>query len=99
MHAFGSPADVTAGLLGWPGGFGTGALIGIKGTGSCGAGPARHMAAAGVRVVEAAQSDRQDRRRKGKSDPLDSVSAAWGARSGRPAYPRAATARRGRSGC
>ena len=57
-------------LLGWLGGFGTVALVGIEGTGSYGAGLARHMAAAGVRVVEVDRSDRQDRRRQGKSDPL-----------------------------
>ena len=70
-------------LLGWLGGFGTVALAGIEGTGSYGAGLARHVAAAGIRVVEAARSDRQDRRRQGKSDPLDAVSAARAAQSGR----------------
>ena len=59
-----------AGLLGWLGGFGTVCLVGIEGTGSYGAGLARHMSAAGVRVVEVDRSDRQDRRRAGKSDPL-----------------------------
>ena len=39
-------------LLGWLAGFGAVALVGIEGTGSYGAGLARHMAAAGVRVVE-----------------------------------------------
>ena len=57
-------------LLGWLGGFGTVALAGIEGTGSYGAGLARHAAAAGVRVVEVDRSDRQDRRRQGKSDLL-----------------------------
>jgi transposase len=72
-----------AGLLGWLGGFGTVALVGIEGTGSYGAGLARHVTAAGIRVVEAGRSDRQDRRRQGKSDPLDAVSAARAAQSGR----------------
>jgi transposase len=70
-------------LLGWLGGFGTVCLAGIEGTGSYGAGLARHLAAAGVRVVEVDRSDRQDRRRAGKSDPLDAVSAARAAQSGR----------------
>ena len=70
-------------LLGWLGGFGTVALVGIEGTGSYGAGLARHVAAAGIRVVEVDRSDRQDRRRLGKSDPLDAVSAARAAQSGR----------------
>jgi transposase len=70
-------------LLGWLGGFGTVVLVGIEGTGSYGAGLARHMSAAGVRVVEVDRADRQDRRRQGKSDPLDAVSAARAAQSGR----------------
>jgi transposase len=70
-------------LLDWLGGFGTVCLVGIEGTGSYGAGLARHVAAAGVRVVEVDRADRQDRRRAGKSDPLDAVSAARAAQSGR----------------
>jgi transposase len=70
-------------LLGWLSGFGTVELVGIEGTGSYGAGLARHLAAAGVRVVEVDRSDRQDRRRQGKSDPLDAVSAARAAQCGR----------------
>ena len=58
-------------LLGWLGGFGTVCLVGIEGTGSYGAGLARHITAAGIRVVEVDRSDRQDRRRQGKSDPLE----------------------------
>jgi transposase len=72
-----------AGLLGWLGGFGTVCLVGIEGTGSYGAGLARHMSAAGVRVVEVDRSDRQGRRRQGKSDPLDADWAARAAQSGR----------------
>jgi len=80
-------------LLAWLGGFGTVCLAGIEGTGSYGAGLARHIAAAGVRVVEVDRADRQDRRRAGKSDPLDAVSAARAAQSG-----RAAGAPKGRDG-
>ena len=80
-------------LLEWLCGFGTVCLVGIEGTGSYGAGLARHIAAAGIRVVEVDRSDRQDRRRQGKSDPLDAVSAARAAQSG-----RAAGAPRGRDG-
>ena len=50
-------------------------MVGVEGTGSYGAGLARYVARRGVRVVEAGWADRQDRRRKGKSDPLDAVSA------------------------
>jgi transposase len=44
-----------ASLPGWLAGFGTVALVGTEGTGSYGAGLARHLAAAGVRVAEAAR--------------------------------------------
>ena len=80
-------------LIAWLQGFGTVCLVGIEGTGSYGAGLARHFATAGIRVVEVDRSDRQDRRRQGKSDPLDAVSAARAALSG-----RAAGAPRGRDG-
>jgi transposase len=80
-------------LPGWLGGFGHVALVGVEGTGSYGAGLARHLAAAGVRVVEVDRADRQDRHRQGKSDPLDAVSAARAAQSG-----RAAGAPKGRDG-
>src|SRR5260370_26577673 len=62
-------------LLGWLGGFGTVALVGIEGTGSYGAGLARHVTAAGIPVLEVDRSDRQDRRRRGKTRPLDAGSA------------------------
>ena len=81
VQEFPATAGGYAGLLGWLGGFGTVALVGIEGTGSYGAGLARHVAAAGIRVVEVNRSDRQDRRRQGKSDPLDAVSAAQSGRA------------------
>jgi transposase len=93
VQEFPASAAGYARLLDWLGGFGTVCLVGIEGTGSYGAGLARHMAAAGVRVVEVDRSDRQDRRRAGKSDPLDAVSAARAALSG-----RAAGAPKGRDG-
>ena len=86
-------------LLGWLGGFGTVCLVGIEGTGSYGAGLARHLAAAGVRVVEVDRSDRQDRRRR--ASPIRSMrSAPPGPRSpaGPAARPRAGMARSRRSG-
>src|SRR4029450_9236747 len=55
----------------------------IEGPGSYGAGLSRHVTAAGIRVVEVGRFDRQERRRQGKSDPLDAVSAARAAQSGR----------------
>jgi transposase len=86
-------------LLGWLGGFGTVALVGIEGTGSYGAGLARHVTAAGIRVVEVDRSDRQDRRRQGKSDRW-TPSARPGLRgpAGPAARRRAGTAPWRRSG-
>src|SRR2546427_1008116 len=80
---FPAPRAGYAGLLSWLGGLGAVCLIGIEGTGSYGAGLARYVATAGIRVVEVDRSDRQDRRRQGKPDPLDAVSAARAAQSGR----------------
>ena len=81
-------------LRSWLGGFGDLALAGVEGTGSYGAGLARYLAAAGIRVVEAVRADRQDRRRQGKSDPLD-ASAGRGPRrpAEQPGRPGAGTAR------
>src|ERR1700676_2623203 len=83
VREFPATAAGYARLLGWLGGFGTVCLVGIEGTGSYGAGLARHVTAAGIRVVEVDRSDRQDRRRQGRSDPVDAVSAARAAQSGR----------------
>jgi transposase len=85
VREFPATAAGYGGLLGWLAGFGPVGLVGVEGTGSYGAGLARHLAAAGVRVVEVDRPDRQDRRRDGKSDPLDAVSAARAALSGRAA--------------
>jgi transposase len=50
VQEFPATAAGYAGLLGWLGGFGTVALAGIEGTGSYGAGLARYITAAGIRV-------------------------------------------------
>ena len=85
VREFPATAAGYADLLSWLGSFGDLALVGVEGTGSYGAGLARHLAAARVRVVEVDRADRQDRHRQGKSDPLDAVSAARAAQSGRAA--------------
>lgn len=87
-----TPAGYRA-LLDWLNGFGTVDLIGIEGTGSYGAGLARFVTDASVRVVEVDRADRAARRRAGKSDPLDAVAAARAALSG-----KAAGASKGRDG-
>ena len=89
VQEFPATAAGYASLLSWLRGFGTLAVAGVEGTGSYGAGLARHLAAAGVRVVEVDRPDRQDRARQGKSGP-----AMRSARRGR----RCPGGRRGRRG-
>ena len=63
-------------MLAWIGEFGDLARIGVEGTGSYGAGLTRHLAKAGVMILEVDRPDRSDRRRKGKDDDLDAINAA-----------------------
>jgi len=63
-------------LLRWLRGYGDVSLIGVEGTGSYGAGLARYLAREGVSVVEVIRPNRQLRRRRGKSDPVDAEAAA-----------------------
>jgi transposase len=50
--------------------------VGIEGTGSYGAGLARMLTAAQVRVIEVDRPNRKARRSRGKSDPVDAEAAA-----------------------
>jgi transposase len=70
-------------LLGWLKTFGDVTKVGVEGTGSYGAGLTRHLRRAGVRVIEVDRPNRDERRRSGKSDPLDAVEAARAALGGR----------------
>jgi transposase len=70
-------------LTDWLCSFGPLGRVGVEGTGSYGAGLTRHLHAAGIPVVEVNRADRAARRQHGKSDPLDAVSAARAALSGR----------------
>jgi transposase len=76
---FPATAEGYAQLLDWLGGHGQLARAGVEGTGSYGAGLARFLAGAGVQVLEVTRPNRQRRRRLGKSDPVDAVSAALAA--------------------
>jgi transposase len=80
--SFPATEDGYAQLLGWLRGHGELARVGVEGTGSYGAGLARCLAAQGVVVLEVPRPDRQRRRRHGKSDPADAVSAALAALNG-----------------
>lgn len=69
-------------LHAWLSGQGEVITIGIEGTGSYGAGLARHLRGVGVGVIEVDRPDRRARRRKGKSDPLDAIAAARAVQAG-----------------
>ena len=56
--------------------------VGVEGTGSYGSGLARHLADAGVAVIEVNRPNRQVRRRYGKSDTVDAIAAARAVISG-----------------
>ena len=56
--------------------------VGVEGTGTYGAGITRHLALAGIPVLEVTGPDPSLRRAKGKDDALDAVAAAQAARTG-----------------
>src|SRR5487761_1106928 len=70
-------------LLAWLESFGEVTKIGVEGTGSYGSGLTRHLRRAGVQVIEVDRPNREERRRSGKSEPLDAAAAARAALSGR----------------
>lgn len=78
-------------LAKWISSFGRVVLVGVEGTGSYGAGLTRHLMTQGLDVREVNRTNRQHRRRHGKSDPADAVAAAKavasGEASGRPRCP------------
>jgi transposase len=63
-------------LVCWAQGFGPVRCAGVEGTGSYGAGLARHLKAAGIAVVEVERPKRRHLKRNGKSDPKDAEAAA-----------------------
>lgn len=84
------PADARgyASMVAWMRAFGRVEAAGVEGTGGYGAGLARALDAAGVRVLEVSAPDRSERRRRGKSDGIDPET---GGRRSR--VPRSASAR------
>jgi len=77
-----TPAGYHA-LSSWLVSFGTVERVGVEGTGTYGAGLARHLAVSGITVIEVDRPNRQERRRNGKSDELDAIEAARAVVSGR----------------
>jgi transposase len=69
-------------LVGWAETFGEVEAFGVEGTGCYGAGLNRHLRGRGFLVIEVIRPNRQTRRRKGKSDPVDAEAAARAVLSG-----------------
>jgi transposase len=63
-------------LLSWVRRHGRVVAVGVEGTGAYGAGLTRFLIAQDVVVIEVNRPNRQQRRRRGKSDPTDAESAA-----------------------
>lgn len=82
-HSFSTTRAGYRALIRWVRSFGDVMRIGVEGTGSYGAGLARHLTEAGIEILEVDRPDRSDRRRKGKDDDLDAISAARAALHGR----------------
>ncbi|HVV75177.1 MAG TPA: IS110 family transposase [Mycobacteriales bacterium] len=71
-----------ADLLRWLTELGELDRVGIEGTGSYGATLTRFLAERGVTVIEVDRPNRKERRRAGKSDPIDAINAARAVQSG-----------------
>jgi transposase len=80
--SFEANAKGYAALGRWLEGFGTLVRVGVEGTGSYGTGLARHLQDHDVEVVEVNRPNRQMRRQRGKSDPVDAEAAARSALNG-----------------
>ena len=69
-------------LVAWARSFGRLERAGVEGTGSYGAGLARHIAERGIAVIEVNRPDKSTRRRRGKTDAIDAESATRAVLSG-----------------
>lgn len=69
-------------MLAWFRSHGELLRVGVEQTGSYGAGITRHLALAGVPVLEVTGPDRAQRRGRGKDDDLDAIAAAQAALTG-----------------
>jgi transposase len=83
VESFSTTVAGNEALLAWMTGFGTVERVGVEGTGSYGASLARFLAEAGVEVLEVDRPNRQERRRKGKTDIVDAIEAARAAQGQR----------------
>ena len=83
-QAFSTTAAGYRAMLRWFGSKGDVGRVGVESTGTYGAGITRHLALAGIPVLEVTRPDLAARRRQGKDDQIDAVAAAhaalWGQR-------------------
>ena len=82
IESFGADEVGYQDLLGWLASFGAVTLVGVEGTGSWGVGLARFLHDHDIETVEVDRPNRQKRRKRGKSDPIDAEAAARAALSG-----------------
>jgi len=68
-------------LVAWLGSFGVVAKVGVEGTGTYGVGLVRHLRKAGIEVLEVNRPNREERRRNGKSDPVEAARAVLSGRA------------------
>jgi transposase len=83
VESFATSVEGNQQLLAWMAGFGPVARVGVEGTGSYGASLARFLREAGVEALEVDRPNRQERRRKGKTDTVDAIEAARAAQGQR----------------
>jgi Transposase len=93
VREFPATAAGYADLLRWLSGFGDLGLVGVEGTGSYGAGLARYLAAAGIRVVEAARAGGIATGRASRTRWTRSARRGPRSPGGRPGRRRGGTAR------
>jgi len=74
-------------LLRWARALGPVVTFGVEGTGSFGAGLTRFLQEQGCSVIEVVRPNRQIRRRRGKSDPVDAEAAARAVLAGEASSP------------
>jgi hypothetical protein len=99
-HAFSTTRAGYRALLRWMTGFGQLQRVGVEQTGSDRAGVVRHLALAGVPVLEVTAADQAERRSRGKDNTLDAILAREPrSKASGSASPRAVTARSRRCGC
>jgi len=88
VATFGTDLASCVALADWLESLGPLRVVGVEGTSSYGAGLTRHLRGRGIEVREVSRPNRQERRKKGKSDPVDAVAAARAVLAGEGTIPK-----------